>query len=168
MSLRDANGNVDPKYHDESNNPGLDDSRFLTLRSFDGQAGVYVNRPRIFCPQGSDFQIVPYRRVFKIFQETCRDYFLRRLSKIVYVSTKTGFILEEEALEIEAGVLAALKSQLMQKPKASGVQFTLSRTDNILSTKTLHGDGRLTPLAYSEFISLTLGFLNPALQVVAV
>jgi hypothetical protein len=60
-----------------------------------------------------------------------------------------------------------MRSVLTAKPKASGIQFSLSRTDNLLSTRTLNGTARVIPLAYPETIQLQVGFLNPALQVVA-
>lgn len=166
VSIRDANGNVDE--HDESINPGLDDARFVTLRTWDGLAGVYINRPRMFCADGSDFHIVPNRRVMDLAHGALRAYFIRRLSKPVVVSAATGFILETEALEIEAGARQAMASVVLAKPKASDVSFTLSRTDNILSTKTLTGDARLVPLAYPEEIDLTVGYHNPALNTQAV
>lgn len=165
-SIRDVNGN--PDEHDESVNPGLDDARFAVLRTWDGIAGVYVNRPRLFSPEGSDFQLMPHRRVLNLAHGALRLYFIRRLNKPILVDKATGFILEEEALEIEAGALAVMRATLMAKPKASGVLFTLSRTDNLLSTKTLTGQARVIPLAYPEFINLDLGFFNPALQVQAV
>lgn len=163
VSIRDANGNADE--HDESINPGLDDARFCVLRTWDGIPGVYVNRPRLFSSDTSDYQLMPHRRVMNICHEALRAYFIRRLNKAIRVNASTGFILEEEALEIEAGALAAMRSTLLAKPKASGVQFALSRTDNLLSTKTLTGQARIIPLGYPEFVSLDLGFVNPALQV---
>lgn len=165
VSIRDSNGNADE--HDESINPGLDDARFCVLRTWDGIPGVYVNRPRLFSSDTSDYQLMPHRRVMGICHEALRAYFIRRLNKAIRVNAQTGFILEEEALEIEAGALAAMRSVLLAKPKASGVQFALSRTDNLLSTKTLTGQARIIPLGYPEFISLDLGFVNPALQVQA-
>lgn len=166
IQIRDTNGN--PDEHDEAVNPGLDDSRFGTLRTWDGVEGVYPTWPRIFAATGSDFQLVPFRRVMNIFCETVRDYMLRRVAKPIRVDKSTGFILEADALEIEAGVLARLRTVLLKKPKASDVSFVLSRTDNLLSTMTLTGDGRLIPLAYPKFIAITLGFNNPALRVVTV
>ncbi len=165
-SIRDANGNVDE--HDESVNPGLDDSRFTVLRTWDGLPGVYINRPRIFSAAGSDFQLMPHRRVLNLAHAALRQYFIRRLNHPVLVDKDTGFILESEALEIESGARAAMRSVLLAKPKASGIQFALSRTDNLLSTKTLTGQARVIPLAYPETITLDLGFLNPALQVQSV
>jgi hypothetical protein len=166
VSIRDANGNADE--HDESISPGLDDARFTVLRTVEGFPGVYINRPRIFSPNGSDFSLLPHRRVMNLGHTALRAFFMRRLSKVVLVDSSTGFILEEEALEIEAGALAVMRATLMAKPKASGVLFALSRTDNLLSTKTLTGDARIIPLAYPEYINLTIGFYNPALQVQAV
>jgi hypothetical protein len=128
---------------------------------------VYVNRPRIFSAAGSDFRLVPHRRVLNLGHAALRAYFLRRTSRPILVSAATGFILEEEALEIESGARAAMRAELLAKPKASAILFTLSRTDDLLTTQTLTGQGRVVPLAYPEFINLDLGFFNPALQVIA-
>lgn len=166
VSIRDVNGN--PDEHDESINPGLDDARFVTARTWDGYQGVYVNRPRLFSPETSDYQLVPHRRVINLAHTALRAYFIKRLNRPVIVSKKTGFILETEALEIEAGARAELSATLLAKPKASAVSFKLSRTDNLLSTKKLTGAGRVVPLAYPEDIELDVGFENPALQVQAV
>jgi uncharacterized protein DUF2586 len=163
IAIRDANGNVDE--HDESINPGADDARFVTARTIDGYEGVFVNIPRLFSPAGSDFQIVPHRRVLNLAHAALRQYFIRRLNSPVLVNASTGFILEHEALEIEAGAKEAMRSQLLAAPKASAVNFVLSRTDNLLSTKTLTGSATVTPLAYPQTINLDVGFLNPALQV---
>jgi hypothetical protein len=165
VSVRDVNGNADE--HDESLSPGLDDARFCVARTVEGLPGVYVNRPRLFSTDGSDFQLLPHRRVMNLAHAALRLFFIRRLNKPILVDKATGFILEEEALEIEAGAIAAMRSVLLAKPKASEVEFTLSRTDNVLSTKTLTGDARVIPLGYPEFIDLAVGFKNPALQVQA-
>jgi hypothetical protein len=100
-------------------------------------------------------------------RDVLRNYFARRLNKPVRVNRDTGFILEAEALEIESGATAALRTALVTKPKASEAVFVLSRFDNLLSTKTLTGDSRVTPLAYPEVVEIALGFFNPALQVLA-
>jgi hypothetical protein len=163
ISIRDDNGNV--AHHDESVNPGLDDARATVLRTWEGLQGVYVNRPRVLSADGSDFQLLAHRRVMNLAHAALRSYFIRRLNKPVRVDRATGFILETDALEIESGARAVMRAQLLAKPKASAIQFALSRTDNVLSTRTLTGTARVTPLAYPEFIELELGFLNPALQI---
>lgn len=166
VGIRDANGN--PKHHDEYANPGLDDARFYTLRTHEGRAGVYVNQPRLFSPQGSDFEFVPHRRVMNITRDALLSYFTERLSEIILVDRRTGFILESERLEMQSGALARLDAVLMAKPKASGREVAISKTDDLLSTKTLTVDARVIPGAYLSFINLSLGFLNPALRVQAV
>lgn len=165
VSIRDANGN--PDEHDESINPGLDDARFCTLRTWDGEPGVFVNRPRLFSGPTSDFQIMPHRRVLNIAEAVLKAYFIRRLNKPILVDKTTGFIKESSALEIEAGATAALAAALGAVPMASGWLVVISRTDNLLSTKTLTGDARVIPLAYPEIVNLSVGFSNPALQLQA-
>jgi hypothetical protein len=166
VSIRDSAGNV--VHHDESINPGLDDARFTTLRTWDGIAGVYVNRPRIFSAGGSDFDIMPKRLVINLAHAALRLFFIRRLNEPLLVDADTGFILEQEARDIEANANAILRTVLLAKPKASAAVFTLSRTDNVLSTQTLTGSARIVPLAYPETIELEVGFSNPALQTQAV
>jgi len=160
-SITDANGN--PTEHNEALFPGLDDARFITARSWDGYPGVYITRPRLLSTPTSDFQIVPYRRVMNLAEGILRDYFVRRLNRPIRVDTKTGFILEADALDIEGGALAAMRAGLLAKPKASDCQFILSRYDNVLATKTLTGTARIIPLAYPEFIEIEIGFYNPAM-----
>jgi hypothetical protein len=172
-NIRDTNGN--PKHHDESVSPGLDDSRFSVLRTIDGKQGVYVNNCRILSATGSDFEFAQHRRIYNIARRTLRLYFVDRLSSPILVDAVTGFILESEALEIEAGADAAMRGALRTKPKCSGGGIDgkasrfckLSRTDNILSTKTLTVQGAVIPLAYPKTINIDLGFKNPAVQVVA-
>lgn len=164
VGIKDANGN--PDEHDETLNPGLDDLGFACLRTWDG-VGVYVNRPRIICPAGSDFQLMPHRRVINLGHAALRAYFKRRLNQPILVDPNTGFILESEAREMELGALAALGSVLRAKPKSSAVFFSLSRTDNVLSTKTINGSCRIVPLAYPEGFTFDVGYYNPALQAAA-
>lgn len=149
VSIRDDLGNV--VHHDESVNPGLDDARACVLRTWEGIQGVYVNRPILLSPAGSDFQLLTHRRVLNIAHEVLRTYFLRRLNKPVRVDASTGFILEADALEIEAGARAAMRSALLARPKASGIQFALSRTDNLLSTKTMTGTLTYLTSKWSSF-----------------
>jgi hypothetical protein len=170
ISIRDTNGNV--KYHDESVNPGLDDSRAVTARTWDGKSGVYVNNPKILSAAGSDFEFAQHRRVMSLARRTLRLYFIDRLSRPTLVDAKTGFILESEALEIEAGADSLMRAVLRTRPKCSGGGIDgkagrfckVSRTDNLLSTKTMTVQGAVIPLAYPKVINIDLGFKNPALQ----
>jgi hypothetical protein len=160
--ITDSNGNPDD--HDESTNPGLDDARFLVLRTWEGRPGVYINRPRLLSTPTSDYQLIPHRRIMNLAKTVIQFYLEERVNEEILVNSATGYILEEEALEIEAGANAALRGLLLSKPKASSASFTISRTDNLLSTKTMNCVCRVVPMAYPEFIEVEIGFENPAIQ----
>lgn len=149
-------------HHDESINPGLDDLRFYVARSWEDYEGVYVNRPLLFSPTGSDFRILPHRRVMNLSRAATRAYLIKRLNKPTLVNATTGFLLEETATEIESGGLDAMSGVVMTKPKASGVMFVINRSDNLLAGAPMQVKDRVIPLAYPETILEEVGFLNPA------
>lgn len=164
VRLRDDNGNPVAGLHDEWLNPGLDDARFTTLRTWPGRAGVYVTRPRIFSAAGSDFTLIPLRRVMNRARVTTRSELELLLSADVPVDKRTGFILEAAAREIEAKVNAMLRAALLADPMASDAYIVLRRTDNLLAANAvLLCDTRVVPLAYVQAISESDGFVNPAL-----
>lgn len=163
--IRDSNGNLDE--HDEFEEPGLDALKFSTLRTWHNRDGVFLNNPRLACPDGSDFVLVQYRRVMNVARTVLQAYLEERTSQDILVNASTGFILESEAREIESGANVALETALLAEPMASSVKFTLSRTDNLLSTQTLTYQCRIVPLGYAKTISGTIGFNNPAIRAVA-
>jgi len=164
VQIRDGNGNL--LEHDEFEQPGLDDLKATTLRTWNGRDGVFVNNPRIACPVNSDFQFVQYRRVMNIARTTLQAYLELRTSKDIVVNATTGFIVESEAKDIESGANAALEAALLAKPKASAASFVLSRTDNLLSTQTLTYQERIVPLGYAKTITGDIAFNNPAIRAV--
>jgi outer membrane lipoprotein SlyB len=166
-TIYDENGNLVPRCHDETINPGLDDLRFTCLRSWNSYAGTYVNNPRMLSVQGSDFKYCQARRVINIAAAVLQRYFDWRLSVPVAIDTKTGKILEEEAAEMDKGATAAMAAALTAKPKASGVKCVVSRDDNILATELIHVTARVVPLGYPKAIDIDLAFENPANNVVA-
>lgn len=151
--------------HDEDAAPGLDDLRFVTLRTWEGIAGVCVTRPRIFAAAGSDFTIAPYRRVINLAKSALRPYLIRRLGKPIRIERTTGRILERDAKAIDLGGRAILRAVLAATPKASGYDFSVSRDDDLLATKTLTFTGRIRPLGYAEFINFEISLSNPSLNV---
>jgi hypothetical protein len=159
VRIVDAGGNT--IFHDESVNPGDDDDGFLALRTVDGLDGAYINRPRIKCEAGSDFQIGPYRNVMDLASKLLVSYLKTRLNKYVRVNKKTGFIFGPDATEIERNATRAVMSVLGSGPMVSDLKVTVARDENILSTKTVSVEMAITPLAYIEGISLTERFVNP-------
>lgn len=163
VQIRDDNGNVDEG--DEFEQPGFDDLKFTVLRTWPNRDGVFVNNPRLAYPVGSDFVLVQYRRVMNLARTALQAYLETRTSDEILVDPSTGFILESEAVDIESGANKTLESVLLAAPKASSAVFVLSRTDNLLSSQTLHYQERIVPLGYAKTITGTIAFNNPALRV---
>lgn len=158
-AIRDAEGNPEAGYHDEAVNPGLDDLHATTLRTWDGELGVYVGNCRLMGSDDSDFQFVQARRVMNIARTVARAYMLRRLSKPLPISPRTGFVQEWKLREIEAGCNEALSKALLQKPKASAARVVLSRNDPVTTAPyPLTGQLKVVPLAYPKEITIEVSF----------
>lgn len=161
VRLADPNGN--PDKHDEFIFPGADDLGFSTFRTWPNYRGVYIGNCRMMVNSGSDFEFVQARRVMNVFETLLDAYFNRRLSSDVPVNAKTGKILEHVAQEIEKGGSTYCYDVLGQAPSVSAPPaIVLSRTDNILSTKTVNVDASVIPLGYIKAINITTSYKNPA------
>lgn len=153
-------------YHDEFITPELDDGRITSLRTWPGVNGVYITRGKMLAAVGSDFADVQARRVMN---RALRIGYLgmrRYENDTVRVNAITGFILEKDALGIEADLTSKLTAALVNTGHASAVQFLLRRDNNILSTNELLYRVRIVRLGYAEFVTGEYGFLNPALEVI--
>lgn len=154
-----------PKHHNELLNPGLDDSRATTYLMRPPRKGVFINNARLLSQVGSDFTNLQHRRVMNVARETAR-FWLEQFSSadLIVNGPPKGTILEEEASHIDSVINDALDEELVETRDASAVEFQLSRTDNLLSTFTLRGALRVTPLGYAKQIVVDVGFFNPALK----
>lgn len=153
--------NVVKLYRDEFATPGLDQGRFITATTQTEASGFYITRGRMMAAPGSDYENVMNRAVM---DELCRlalQGFTQFLNMDHRIDRVTGFIDERDAQEIEAIVQSKCES-LVEDDEVSAVEVTLSRTDNILSTKTLNAEVGGIPKGYSEFIKVKIGLVNPA------
>jgi hypothetical protein len=149
-------------YHDESVNPGLDANRFTSAWSIISLPGLYIKNPYLMAPPGSDFSLLEHGHVIDAACLAAYMFFVKRLSSSVRVNPTTGFILQQDANTLQQGATAALNNALGNA--VSNVAVIVSTTDNILSTSTLTVTVQITPLAYLKTISVTIQFVNPALQ----
>ncbi len=133
--IADAASN--PADHDEDLFPNLDAHRLMTLRSFapGGPNGVYITNANTMQPTGG---ALPYLQHIRIMNRACEiAWFVltTQLSRGVRKNPKkdpvTGAvtIFEPDAAVIEGLVNDALFQPL--KGQVSGVQFSLSRTDDL-------------------------------------
>lgn len=149
-------------YHNEAQNPGLDASRFTTARKFNGRPGFYITNPNLMSPPGSDFDRLQIGHVIDAACIVADAFFTGELGSSVRIDSDTGFILEQDAKNLEARCNAQLSAVLINNQAASSATCTLSRTDPILSTKTLHATISVVPLGYLETIDVTVQLVNPA------
>lgn len=166
-----VNSSGAPIAHDERTTPGLDAARFMTATTIVGKRGVYITNPNTMADAGSDFELWQYRRVMDKACSATYGVLVEELSADVRVDSATGFILEKDALAIESAgrtaLYEALEKRGMVSPGGTAKPYglILSRSDNILSTKTITCATQIVPLGYVKAITNTIGFTNPALNV---
>lgn len=152
--------------HNEEQRPTLDDHRFVTLRTMEGMTGTYITNAKTFAPIGSDFDLWQYTTAIMDIARVVRQELIRFLKAPIRVDKKTGCILELDAIKIEKTINAAVEALVGEGPDVSGHEFRLSRTDQILATRKLHGSERIIPLGYPTQIAVDIGMANPARVVV--
>jgi hypothetical protein len=159
---------VDTVFYDEGTSPGLDANRFLTLTSYPGLPGQYfVTRPLVMSSPTSDFTELQYGRVM---DEGCRVtniFFTQKLNTDVRLNRKTGKILEVDARALQSGNDQKLAEALVNTGQVSDAFTTVSREDNISTSKTLTVTVSILPLGYLEYINVTLTFINPVFSLAA-
>lgn len=157
-TINDDKGN--PVLHDEELYPGLDDLRLTALRTFDAEAGVYVNNANVLSAPGSDYVFVQQVRCMNAACGTLYQSLTRQLSQGVRKDPATGFILEKDAARIEGIANTAVSATL--GANVSGSQVTLSRDDDISSnagaviTATL----QVSSLVYIKGFAVTAVFVR--------
>lgn len=129
FSVADVRGNLE--FHDEAIDPGLDDVRLSTFRTWNNRSGTYLTNARVLSAEGSDYVYLQHIRVMNRACEIAYELLTESLSLGVR-KQKDGNLVrikEEDALLIEERVNAAVRQAL--KGQVTDVLFTLSRTDDI-------------------------------------
>ncbi|MFT3773010.1 MAG: DUF2586 family protein [Minicystis sp.] len=170
VSIYDASNQL--VEHDARINPALHDARFVTLRTFDDEAGVFVTRGNLMGPD-TDIQRIAYRRVLNIAEEVYQKAMSLQLesefrlwSSQAKSPYKPGDIYEPDALRMEREFNAALVNQLVSTGYVSSVSVKLNRTPVSLGSGKykLLCTVKLTGLAYIDQFEGTIGFTDPALD----
>jgi hypothetical protein len=157
-------GSVPFIYHNEAVNPGLDASRFLSAQQYTGFPGFYIVNPNLMAGPGSDFTWLQRGHVVDEASFIAYVYFTLQLAKAVRVNSTTGFILTQDANTLEQGCNAQLNAQMVSPGFVSSAACNVTRNNNILSTNTLIATINIVPLAYPKTISVTIQYVNPAVQ----
>jgi hypothetical protein len=154
-----------PKYHDESKSPGLDDLRLTTLRSWPSQDGVFVNNPKLISPTGSDYVYWQHARLMKLADGITFDELVRQCSIGVHtqpnkVNSNVQNIAEPDAQKIEGSVSKKLQAQLVPV-RATSASYKCSRNDDMSSNgpQTLTGTQSIGALRYVKTFVVNTTFV---------
>lgn len=154
-------------YRDERETPILDEARFVTARTWIGKPGYYITRGRLMAAPGSDFEQIMNGRVMDRICTVTRAMLIDFENQNVRIDPDTGFILEEDAQEIEGICRAKLIAALLAEGEVSDIDFVVSRDDDLLSSAVINVEVSAIPKGYTERIRATVGFKNPALAAAA-
>lgn len=158
--VRDGNlpnvKSINPVGLSEEQIAALDAAGYITFRTYEGKAGVYVTDGRMMAPAGSDFQFVEHRRVM---DKACRN--LRRAA-LEYKHAEVDPLDQEGSL---AHFQASLQQELDAMAAGSEKEISSGRIEipeqDILATSKLRVKIRIVPIGIMREIELDLGFENP-------
>lgn len=139
--------------HDEDVSGGLDDARFITLRTID--EAFYVTNPRMFRVSGSDYEFLQFRRVIDRAARVARAAYMLALNDDFEVDRTTGRIDEAEAVRLDNEVTKLLRAAL--SGHISAVSARMSRTDDILRTRSFAVEVNVITKAYAKTIIVNIG-----------
>ena len=153
---------------DSAVRPALDAANFATLTTMPGLAGFYGCRAPTLATGGSDLNTIEANNVMNLAKTTAYAALAPQLGSTVIVDGSTGYITQASALGIEKTVNRQLRAVMTATggvQRASKVTFTVTRTNNILSTKQLIGVLAIVPLGYVQTILVPISFSNPTVVV---
>ncbi len=157
-------------YRDEYALQSLNLNHFTTLQTYPGKPGTWIAGARMMAPVGSDYEFAGLRRVM---DAACR---ITNVALFDYLNDdlkidSTGKIDEGKAQEIETDCRSKLKVGLLNTNggagDASAADVTIDRASNILATGVLPVTIDITSKAYARQISVSIGFVNPAIAAAA-
>ena len=151
-------------YHDENLTPGLDAARFLSATTYVGRPGFYVVNPNLMAPPGSDVNWLQHGHVIDAASQIAYNFFLDELSDSIRVDPTTGYPLAQDVNDLTLRCKAQLDDQLTNAGAVSATSVAIPPRQNVLSTSALNVNIGITPLGYLKQITVTIQFVNPAIQ----
>lgn len=151
-------------YHDENLTPGLDAARFLSATTYVGRPGFYVVNPNLMAPPGSDFNWLQHGHVVDAASTITYAFMLDELSDSIRVDATTGYPLQQDLNDITLRLKAQLDDALTNAGAVSSITVTIPPNQNVLSTSSLSVTIGIIPLGYLKAITVTIVFVNPAIQ----
>lgn len=146
-------------YHDEEVLGGLDDARFITIRSIAGRVGYFIGNPNAMAPVGSDFTLLQLGLVADLGCATIRQYFLTALNTPVRLEIGTPHILEKDRQTLQQGGQRAMFDALVSKGHCTATQTVVAADDDLtVPPRVLTVDEFIQPLGYIKGINIRFQF----------
>lgn len=143
--------------------PALDGRGYCYPMSRIGRSGVYASGGFMRVSSGDPYYRLATCQVLDEAIDQCVNQLMPYINADI-LANADGTILESEAAAIDARLNRALRETLVDvspkriSPADDGVYATVSRDNNIVSTRTLIVTVTLTPKAYLSAITLNIGF----------
>ena len=147
-------------YHDEFNNPGLEDARLCAARTRIGKPGLFISEPNLMAPNGSQFTLLPYGNVMDVACDIVHQVGQDEINEDIRLNSN-GTIFENEALSIEAILRGAINANMTSKGMISSVTVAVDRTTNVLATSTVEISVTILRRGYVLQENVKIGFKNP-------
>jgi hypothetical protein len=152
--------------HDARINSALHTARFVTLRTYKRQRGVFITRGNMMSDETSDISRIPLRRVMNKASEIFRQVMELQLENDLFANpagvANPGALREEDAAIIDREIKTALEGSLTGQ--VSAVYVRVSRTDPVLTNGgKLSAEVRITGLAYVDSFKGKISYVNPKL-----
>lgn len=135
--------------HDALYDESLSD-RFITLRTWPGQPGVYITRARLLSAPADSAQLIIHRRLVNRGEQAADRYMATIVHTPIRVQAANGHITDDEKLRIQDGMQSAQDDALVGH--VSNVKYVLDSSINMLTTSRLEGDLYIQPFGYPEYI----------------
>jgi len=158
----EACGDVLALDRDEDVTPGLDDARFITMRTIRGKSGYFIGGTPVRHTPTGDVTDLTAGRVIDAAERVGRVALLEFQGDDLVVQAGTGYIDELEAQRIDSAVRQAVAREL--EGQASAITVTTERDRNLTSDPTLNVAITVTPKGYARSIAgaVALGLVAAA------
>lgn len=155
--------------HDEGSSQAfIEAHKINTLRTHDGEVGIYGTNGYLKSASGSDFLYWDWGRVI---DRICRVIYSAQqqwlLKKVRVLADGTGRIDPRDAVRIEAAVRAQLKAEILDPINVEGfpghvsaLQYVVDLNNDVLRTRQLKSTCRAVPLPPIEGIATDVGFTS--------
>jgi hypothetical protein len=151
-------------YRDEDKTPGLDDARFITLRTWNGKVGFFFTNPNSMADATSDYSLAQNGFVIDKVSRTAYQAMIPYASRRLRTNRgsgpsdpTTGTIEETQAVAIEKDIAAKIR-RAMGKDIVGDPIVKIDRTINLIATRSMAADVRVQPYGYPKAITIRVGF----------